>query len=61
MTRSPGTTPVDLLLRDGPHAINLGLLGFADSLQVQGAVVVHVDWSPPAVDEETASILDKLL
>jgi hypothetical protein len=41
--------------------INLGLLGFADALQAQGAVVVHVDWTPPVVDEETARILDDLL
>ncbi len=42
-------------------AINLGLLGFAAALQAQGAAVVHVEWAPPAVDEETATILDKLL
>lgn len=61
MNRSPGNSPIDLLLRDGPVAINLGLEGFADALQIQGAAVVHVEWAPPAVDEETANILDKLL
>lgn len=61
MNGSPGNSLIDLLLRDGPVAINLGLEGFADALQAQGAAVVHVEGAPPAVDEETASILDKLL
>jgi hypothetical protein len=51
----------DLLSR-GPVAINLGLRGFAESLQAQDVDVVHIDWSPPAqLDDETAALLEKLL
>ncbi|QAA76510.1 MAG: hypothetical protein BIP78_0744 [Candidatus Bipolaricaulis sibiricus] len=49
------------LLQQGPIAVNLGLAAFADALHAQGARVVHVEWTPPAVDDETAAILDKLL
>lgn len=50
------------LMEAGPIAINLGLRGFATSLQDQGKPVIHVDWSPPPpVDEEMEDILDKLL
>ena len=50
------------LLRDGPVSINLGLVEFAEALEIQKTPVVHVDWTPPPLlDEETRSILDKLL
>ncbi len=61
MSTSSERSPVDLLLREGPVAINLGLAGFAQTLRVQGVPVVHVEWTPPAVDKETASLLGKLL
>ena len=55
-------TGLESLLRDGPVAINLGLRGFAESLESQGGQVVHVDWAPPAeIDAEVADILDQLL
>lgn len=42
--------------------VNLGVEDFADSLQDQGAHVVHVNWTPPAGgDPEIAAILEKLL
>lgn len=50
------------LMEIGPVAINLGLPGFAKSLQDQDRKVIHVDWSPPPpADEEMQDILDKLL
>jgi len=35
-------------LRSSPRVINLGLRGFAESIEKQGAEVVHVNWKPPA-------------
>ncbi len=50
------------LLENGPKAINIGVPDFADSLQIQGAEVVQVNWVPPAGDDsEMAAILDQLL
>lgn len=47
----------ELLLRNGPQAINLALPGFAEALRAQGVPVVHVDWTPPTLDEELARLL----
>ena len=53
---------LDKLLQSGPVVINLGLEGFAESVEDQGAPVVHMDWSPPAGgDPEMSSLLDQLL
>ena len=53
---------LDEFLQNGPVAINIGVQDFAASLQIQGAQVVHVDWSPPAGgDRELIELLDKLL
>jgi len=42
--------------------INLGLKGFADSLEEQGVEVVQVDWVPEAGgDDEMIDLLDALL
>jgi hypothetical protein len=42
--------------------INLGLKGFAESLEQQGVEVVQVDWVPPAGgDQEMIDLLDELL
>lgn len=50
------------LLEQGPIAVNLGVRDFAESLREQGAVVVEVDWSPPAGgDPELIELLDRLL
>jgi len=50
------------LLDNGPVAVNLGVLDFAESLKTQGAEVVHVDWTPPAGgDREMMELLDQLL
>ena len=50
------------LLSEGPRAVNLGLREFAESLQLQGTAVVHVEWSPPAEgDEELIELLDTLI
>ena len=48
------------LLRE-PKIINVGARNFYDSIKVQGADSVHVDWKPPAGgDREMAKLLDKL-
>ena len=53
---------LDQLLQNGPVAINIGIQDFAESLRVQGAEVVHVDWTPPAGgDPELMDLLDRLL
>ena len=50
------------LLRDGPIAVNLGLVEFAEALEAQETSVVHINWTPPPLlDEETKNILDELL
>lgn len=50
------------LLDHGPNAINIGVQDFADSLKVQGAEVVRVNWVPPAGgDPEMMALLDQLL
>ena len=53
---------LDLLLQNGPVAINMGIQDFAETLRAQGAEVVHVDWTPPAGgDRELIDLLDQLL
>jgi FdrA protein len=50
------------LLDNGPKIINIGVQDFADSLTVQGAAVVQVNWVPPAGgDPEMIALLDQLL
>jgi hypothetical protein len=42
--------------------INLGLEGFARSLDNQGVEVIRVDWKPPAGgNQEMIELLDQLL
>jgi FdrA protein len=56
------TQPVDLAVINDPlSAINVGLESFAESLTVQEAPVVHVDWRPPAGgNEQLMSILERM-
>ena len=50
------------LLHQGPIAINIGVADFAETLQIQGTQVVHVNWTPPAGgDPELVELLDQLL
>jgi FdrA protein len=50
------------LLHQGPIAINIGVVDFAETLQIQGIQVVHVNWAPPAGgDPELMELLDQLL
>jgi FdrA protein len=50
------------LLDHGPNVINIGVQDLADSLHVQGAEVVQVNWVPPAGgDPEMIALLDQLL
>jgi FdrA protein len=50
------------LLKQPVVAINIGLKGFAASLEEQGVEVVQVDWTPPAGgDKEMMELLDDLL
>lgn len=50
------------LLHQGPIAINIGVVDFAETLQIQGIQVVHVNWTPPAGgDPELMELLDQLL
>ncbi len=53
---------IEELLREPLVVINLGLKGFAASLEKQEVEVIQVDWIPPAGgDEEMIDLLDKLL
>ena len=50
------------LLTEPLVVINIGLRGFARSLEEQEVEVVQVDWSPPAGgDKEMMELLDNLL
>jgi FdrA protein len=50
------------LLDQGPIAINIGVVDFAETLQIQGIQVIHVNWTPPAGgDPELIELLDQLL
>jgi hypothetical protein len=52
----------DDILDQSLSVINLGLKGFAESLEQQGVEVVQVDWVPPAGgDQEMIDLLDELL
>jgi FdrA protein len=54
--------PIDELLRGPLVIVNVGLRGFAESLEEQEVDVVQVDWLPPAGgDREMIDLLDKLL
>ena len=55
-------TDLQELLRTRLVVINLGLKGFAASLEQQGVEVVQVDWTPPAGgDKEMQDLLERLL
>ena len=55
-------TAIDRLLATPVVVINLGVEDFAENLEVQGAQVLHVNWTPPAGgDPEIIAILDKIL
>jgi hypothetical protein len=50
------------LLQSPPVVINIGIRGFAESLEKQDAEVVQVDWVPPAGgDPEMMDLLEHLL
>lgn len=52
----------DKTLEEPLVVINLGLSGFALSLEQQGVQVVQVDWLPPAGgDQEMIDLLETLL
>ena len=54
--------PTDELLRGPLVVVNVGLRGFAESLEEQEVDVVQVDWLPPAGgDREMIDLLEKLL
>jgi len=56
-----GTTS-DAVLEQPLVVINLGINGFAGTLEQQGVDVVQVDWAPPAGgDQEMIDLLDRLL
>ncbi len=56
------TTGFEKLLNTGPIVVNVGVQGFAESIEEQGTPVVQVDWSPPAGgDQEMVDLLDQLL
>ena len=53
---------IDAVLREPLVVINLGLAGFALSLEQQQVEVVQVDWMPPAGgDQEMIDLLEELL
>ncbi len=55
--------PADDNILQGPLVIiNVGLRGFAECLEEQGAEVTQVDWVPPAAgDQEMIDLLDGLI
>ncbi|HHX87984.1 MAG TPA: fdrA domain protein [Firmicutes bacterium] len=52
---------IQQLFSSGPKVINLGLEEFANSVKLKEVPVVHVQWKPPAMgDESLLKLLDKL-
>ena len=51
---------LDTLLGQPLRVINLGLEVFATELTSEGAVVLHVDWRPPAGGNQVAALLARL-
>ena len=52
---------IDLLCTEKLKVINLGLPLFAENLSSQGMEIVHIDWQPPANNEnELMDILEIL-
>lgn len=53
---------VETILQERVVVINIGLRGFAESLEEQGVDVTQVDWVPPAAgDQEMIDLLEDLL
>ncbi len=53
---------LDELRTQKPAVINIGVKEFVETLETQGAEVIHLEWSPPAGgDPEMESLLDQLL
>ena len=53
---------IDQVLHEPLVVINVGLRGFAESLEQQGVDVTQVDWVPPAAgDQEMIDLLEGLL
>lgn len=53
---------VDELLSGPLVVINVGLRGFAESMEEQELEVIQVDWKPPAGgDQEMIDLLEDLL
>lgn len=53
---------IEELLYEQLIIINVGLRGFAESLEQQEVEVVQVDWVPPAGgDQEMIDLLERLL
>jgi hypothetical protein len=53
---------VDEILSEPLVVINIGLRGFAESLEEQEVEVLQVDWAPPAGgDQEMIDLLEDLL
>jgi len=51
----------NILEVDNMEIINLGLVGFYDSINSQNISCIHVDWQPPAGgDVRLIEILDRL-
>jgi hypothetical protein len=56
------THDIESIIRGPVVAINVGLRGFAESLQEQGGDVTQVDWVPPASgDKEMIDLLANLM
>lgn len=52
---------LDKLLQAEIRVVNIGLQTFASDLEARKTPVVHVDWSPPAVNNpRIADLLSKL-
>lgn len=55
------TTKINTLFEQELRIINMGLMTFADNLKDQNAIVVQMDWRPPAGgNEKLMALLQKL-
>ena len=53
-------TPITGVLGASLSVVNIGLEAFAVEIEAAGAMVIHVDWRPPAGGPAVAALLARL-
>jgi len=59
---NPMGEKIERILSGQLVVVNIGLRGFAESIEDQEIEIVHIDWTPPAGgDQEMIGLLENLL